>query len=618
MALYSNVSTVARYNLSGNRFIDGLLPGTAYFRVAWATKDAGTTQISYSFPWADGAPAQFANNYGRGENVAAVTGGVTAAQAAQIALGFGAWAKVANVAFNQIAETGDGQVGDIRVAFSSTVPSGYWGYALGVSDGMSNAHGDVWIDDSIAGQSFEAGTYNFMAIMHEIGHAIGLKHPFEGTRIPSGFDNRRYTIMSYTDPANVMWTNPATGAREYLIKTPMVYDILAIQKIYGANMTYHTGDDTYTFTPGAPSFEAIWDAGGSDTFSVAGFAKGCTIDLRAGAYSSLNYDSVSLTSNIGIAFNCAIENAIGGAGGDTILGSDGVNVLDGGAGADVLRGYGGDDALMGSAGNDTLDGGAGNDTLSGGGDNDTLLGGVGNDGLNGEAGTDTLDGGAGNDALAGGDDNDILIGSAGDDALSGEAGTDTASYATSTATVRVSLAIAGAQVTGAAGTDSLTGIENLTGGSGGDQLTGNEDANRLDGGLGADRLTGGGGADVLIGGAGRDVLIGGGGADTFMFAIIKDFNGTSVSSVDEIVDFSRDQLDRIDLSAIDAIKATTAVNDAFTWMGASAFDKHAGQLRYVVTAGVGLLTGDIDGNGTADFAIRIDGGVALSAWDFVL
>jgi len=582
MALYTSVSPVSRFALSGNKFIDGLLPGTAAFRVAWATKDAGTTQVTYSFPWADGAPAQFAGNYGRGENVAAVTGGVTGAQAAQIALGFGEWAKVANIAFTQVAETGDGQVGDIRVAFSSAVPSGYWGYALGVSDGLSNAHGDIWIDDSIVGQSFEAGTYNFMAIMHEIGHALGLKHPFEGTRIPAGFDNRRYTIMSYTDPANASWINPATSAREYLIKTPMVYDILAIQKIYGANTTYHTGDDTYTFSSTAPSFEAIWDAGGNDTISVAGFANGCTIDLHAGAYSSLNYDALSLTSNIGIAFNCAIENAIGGSGGDTILGSDGANALDGGAGADVLRGNGGDDALTGGTGNDVLDGGAGNDTLASGDDNDTLVGGPGND---------TLDGGA---------------------------GTDTASYAACTATVKVSLAIAGPQITGAGGTDSLTGIECLIGGSGGDQLTGNDDANTLDGGAGADRLDGGAGADVLIGGAGRDVLIGGGGADTFMFAAIKDFSGTAVSSADEIFDFSHDQQDRIDLSAIDAIKATVTVNDAFTWMGAAAFDKHAGELRYVVTSGVGLLTGDIDGNGTADFAIRIDGGVALTAGDFVL
>jgi len=94
----------------------------------------------------------------------------------------------------------------------------------------------------------------------------------------------------------------------------MVYDILAIQKLYGANINHRTGNDTYAFNPAAPSFEAIWDAGGTDTFSVAAFANGCTVDLRPGAYSSLAYDTLSLTSNIGIAFGCTIENCAGRCG----------------------------------------------------------------------------------------------------------------------------------------------------------------------------------------------------------------------------------------------------------------------------------------------------------------
>ncbi|MEO0032519.1 MAG: hypothetical protein RIS94_2277 [Pseudomonadota bacterium] len=563
MAVYSSNSPVARYALSGNKFIDALLPTQAMFRVAWSPKDAGVTQITYSFPWADGVASLFATNYGRGENVAAVTAAVTPDQAAQIAQAFANWASVANVAFTPLAETADGTVGDIRIAFTSAVSAGYWGYALGASDGMSNAHGDIWIDDSIIGQSFAPGTYNFMAMMHEIGHALGLKHPFEAPKIPAGLDNRRFTIMSYTDPANVWWTNPATGKAEYLIKTPMVYDIQAIQKVYGANMAWHTGDDTYQFSPDAPSFEAIWDAGGNDTISVAGFANGCTIDLHAGAYSSLAYASVSLSSNIGIAFNCTIENATGGGGGDILLGSEIANVLDGGAGADTLRGNGGDDTLIGGDGNDLLDGGAGADTLVGG------------------------------------------------------DGTDTATYALMKTAVTISLAITGPQVTGA-GNDSFAGIENLIGGSGNDLLIGSDDANTLDGGAGNDRLLGGEGADVLIGGAGRDLFAGGGGADTFIFATIKDFSGLTVNAADVITDFSHDQGDRIDLSALDAIKSTAAINEAFTWMGSAAFDKHAGELRYETGLGWGLLTGDIDGNGKADFAIRLDGAPALAVDDLVL
>jgi serralysin len=306
------------------------------------------------------------------------------------------------------------------------------------------------------------------------------------------------------------------------------------------------------------------------------------VDLTPGAYSSLNYGSVALASNIGIAFGCNIENAIGGAGADTLLGNELANLLDGGAGADTLRGNGGNDTLLGRAGNDLLDGGAGNDTLSGG------------------------------------ENDDILIGGAGNDVLDGGAGIDTASYAGGSAAVRVSLASTGAQATGGGGNDTLMGIENLVGGTGADLLIGDGGANVLDGGNGADQLSGGGGADVLIGGGGRDMLEGGDGGDVFRFAAIGDLAGTSATTADVILDFNRAQGDRIDLSGIDAVKQTSAVNEAFSWIGSAAFSKVAGQLRYEVINGVGLVSGDIDGNGTADFAIRIEKAPPLAALDVIL
>lgn len=582
MPRFTDLSTVARVATSTDPFVRALLPANAMFRLAWSTKDAGATQISYSFPWADGAASQFTSPYGRAENTAAVTGAVNADQAPMITKAFEAWSNVANIKFTQVTETADGTVGDIRVAVSSAVSAGYWGYSLGVSDGRSNAHGDIWIDDAIIGQSFAPGTYNYMAMLHEIGHSLGLKHTFEAPKIPVGFDNQRYSIMSYTSPEKVWWFNPATGRSEFLIKTPMVYDVLAIQKLYGANTTYKTGADTYAFDPSAPSFETIWDAGGTDTFSVEAFTQACTVDLRPGAYSSLAYNGLSLTNNIGIAFGCNIENAVGGSGGDTLLGSEMANLLEGGAGADTLRGNGGDDTLRGGTDNDLLEGGAGNDNLSGGEGDDVLAGGAGND---------TLDGGEGN---------------------------DTASYASVSATVRVSLGISGAQATGGGGNDILIGIENLIGGTGADLLVGNDGANLLDGGNGADQLFGSGGADVLTGGGGRDMFSGGDGGDVFRFATIKDFSGSAVTNADVILDFNAAQGDIIDLSGVDAIKQTASVNDAFTWIGSVAFTKVAGQLRYTVSNGVGLVSGDVDGNGVADFAIRIDKAPPLTALDFVL
>src|SRR5438270_12182117 len=115
--------------------------------------------------------------------------------------------------------------------------------------------------------------------------------------------------------------------------------------------------------------------------------------------------------------------------------------------------------------------------------------------INGTSGDDNLNGTSGNDTMSGGD---------GDDVLDGGAGIDTASYTAAAAAVAVSLAIAGPQDTGGAGTDTLVAIENLTGSAFDDTLTGDANANTLSGGAGNDVLDGGAGNDVLNGGAGDD------------------------------------------------------------------------------------------------------------------
>src|SRR5258707_1174018 len=101
-------------------------------------------------------------------------------------------------------------------------------------------------------------------------------------------------------------------------------------------------------------------------------------------------------------------------------------------------------------------------------------------------GNDTFNGLGGDDVFSGGLGNDIMNGGEGNETLNGNTGTDTASYDSAGAAVTVSLAIAGVQVTGGAGTDTLIGIENLTGSDFGDTLTGNTAANVLDGGDGND------------------------------------------------------------------------------------------------------------------------------------
>ena len=115
----------------------------------------------------------------------------------------------------------------------------------------------------------------------------------------------------------------------------------------------------------------------------------------------------------------------GGAGNDTIEGSDQADVLVGGAGDDIINGNDGNDWLHGGSGADTLDGGAGEDLVVGGQDNDYLAGNTDTDHIYGNGGDDHLVGNEGKDFLYGGAGNDILEGNEGSfDELYGQDGDD--------------------------------------------------------------------------------------------------------------------------------------------------------------------------------------------------
>ena len=183
-------------------------------------------------------------------------------------------------------------------------------------------------------------------------------------------------------------------------------------------------------------------------------------------------------------------------------------------------------------------------------------------------------------------------------------------------------------ITGNEFDNTLTGgsiAETIYGLGGNDVLRGNGGNDTLDGGSGNDQLFGGGGADILKGGdgadqlqgdAGRDESWGGAGADRFIFDD-SHFGGASAATCDVIHDFSSAQGDRIRLTAVDA-KSGTLTNDAFAFIGTAAFHHVAGELRYEQISGNTYVQGDWNGDGVADFSIRLDGSHNLSAADFVL
>jgi Ca2+-binding RTX toxin-like protein len=103
----------------------------------------------------------------------------------------------------------------------------------------------------------------------------------------------------------------------------------------------------------------------------------------------------------------SIEDAAGGIGNDTLLGSSVANYLYGADGEDKLDGRGGDDYLWGGAGGDNIIGGTGRDTLVGDYGNDRLDGGADNDVVWGGWGDDVMAGGAGADTFYFSSKNDI-------------------------------------------------------------------------------------------------------------------------------------------------------------------------------------------------------------------
>jgi Ca2+-binding RTX toxin-like protein len=476
--------------------------------------------------------------------------------------------------------------------------------------------GDVWVNGFYE-PNFDPtdnGSYALFTIMHESGHALGLSHPGDynasddndGDNVPDPItyandayffqDSNQYSIMSYFPETvtGASWVDFQQVDFTYAM-TPMVHDVLAVQQMYGADMTTRAGDTTYGFNSNAGrdvfDFEltpspvvTIWDAGGTDTLDLSGWDTDELIDLNQGQFSSASkgatldylqsigfvpegYTQAQLEAtfarygvgsegqmhdNIAIAYGAVIENAVGGSGNDLIIGNEVANVLTGGDGIDTASYR---DATSGVVASLATDRGTGGDAA---GDRYVDI--------------EQLEGSTYDDGLTGGNGGNGLFGLGGDDLLSGGNGGDL-----------------------------------LDGGAGDDRLDGGNSGDTLLGGGGSDTLLGGNGGDTLAGGAGGDTMTGGNGSDVFA---VSDLGDTDV-----ITDFGHGH-DRIDLTGIDAIAGTEA-SDAFTWIGADAFDGNAGEVRAYSDAGHTFVAGDVDGDTVADFLIDVGNAPIVQA-DLVL
>jgi Ca2+-binding RTX toxin-like protein len=366
------------------------------------------------------------------------------------------------------------------------------------------------------------------------------------------------------------------------------------------------GNDTLD---GGNGDDLLWGGTGDDTLiGGAGNDTATYSDAAAGVTVNLSVIGVQNTGGAGSDSLTGIENLIGSAFGDVLTGDAGDNRIDGGAGNDQLNlQNGGNDTVIGGAGNDTFFFGAAltaADRVTGGDGSDVvqLLG-----NYNLTLGADTMTGVERLTLFSGSVEPannfyDYSITTNDNNVAAGE-----------TLTVVASSLRAGEDLV-FNGMAETNGKFYIQAGAGADTLVGGQQDDTLRGGDGVDALYGMGGNDILVGGAGADTLRGGAGYDVFRFEAASD---SVTGSMDAIQDFQA-TLDIIDLRQIDA-DTITAGDQAFSFIGSNAFGNHAGELRTYSQGGFSYVEGDINGDGTADFVIQVNGSPQpLVALDFYL
>jgi serralysin len=515
------------------------------------------------------------------------------------------WSAEANVNFN-IVDASQGADVTISRASDGTASGGIISLErgdIGTTTLGQGLLGTIDIDTSVRGfgpigASFSTyGAYPWETVLHELGHVLGLGHGGaynDGTTDNSPqftqYDNTAYSLMSYNEGPdyNAAFVWGTSGGYSRSPVTPMMLDIVAAQRLYGApvggplsggqTFGFHTniaGDiaQFFDFTVNTKPVVTLFDMGTNNTLDLSGFTIGSTVDLHQGTFSSV----AGLINNIGIAFGTRIDTLIGGTGGDAIVGNDDSNVLMGGGSSDTITGGAGNDHIYGNLLSSVAGTTDGDDRIDAGGGSNYVNGNAGNDTITAGTGSNRLYGGQGNDELhVTGQGNNHLNGNLGDDLLIADAGNN-----------------------------------DLHGGQGNDVIKPTGGNNASFGDLGNDVIWGASGFDKMTGGAGADLFV------------LSGPTNSNPANWDEIVDFSHGE-DKLHMEAGGALPLVlhstggfTALADAAAYAQA-AFGSATGEAAALQVGADTYLFYTI-GVG-ADAVVRLDGinAALIDQSDFIL